>query len=158
MGRANYGGDLVHCLLQSQVAVYKAMGLALAEAQDTGRDKIEEMIDVHESKDVSEELEALILAAYEAGAISAREAESMLHPLHDHIRHLTSLMVDANKGVIHDVKAELVSGPPNGHHHGGHGTPPESPCERADVQRPDSKENCGGEQEAFDAVIPIDPP
>merc|ERR1712113_953544 len=107
-----------------------------------------------ESKDVSEELEALILAAYEAGAISAREAESMLHPLHNHIKHCTSLMVDANKGVIHDVKAELLSGPVSHRGSGGHCTHSDRPCERADAhQRLDSKDYSGGEQEAFDAVI-----
>merc|ERR1712061_255281 len=74
--------ELARCILQSQVAVYKALQMAVLEGQSMSNIVVNEVKWVHARKDVIEGLEKFVTSAFDQGAINGREAESILHPLH----------------------------------------------------------------------------
>jgi hypothetical protein len=84
--------EIGRCVLQSQIAVYKALGMAVKEEQSLERKMVEELQFVRQRKLVVENLEHFITSAFEDGAISAREAESILHPMHHHLMECMSEM------------------------------------------------------------------
>jgi len=78
--------EVARCILQSQCSVYKAVSMAVAEEQNLEPKLLHEVNQVRESKFIAEELEGFVLDAHHGGVINAREAESILRPLHDHMK------------------------------------------------------------------------
>jgi len=105
--------EVARCMLQSQMGVYRALRFAVARSGKLDKQNLTQVNNVKESKRITEELEHFILSAWETGVISAREAESVLHPLHDHIKQCMVLIKDTVRGVSRNLKEELVEG----HHH-----------------------------------------
>mmetsp|Transcript_56105 Transcript_56105/g.121362 ORF Transcript_56105/g.121362 Transcript_56105/m.121362 type:complete len:1117 (-) Transcript_56105:113-3463(-) len=78
--------EIARCVLQSQVAVYKAIDLTIQEESKVGDALLmQEMKWVYERKEITESLEDFVMAAYGDGAITGKEAESMVHPLREQI-------------------------------------------------------------------------
>lgn len=80
--------EVARCLLQSQCAIYKAMSVGVAEERRLDRKLLKEITQVRESKAIAEELERFVMDAHCGGVINAREAESILRPLHGHMQQL----------------------------------------------------------------------
>lgn len=99
------GGDSVdnpevaRCLLQSQTAVYKALAMAATETQHVIPGLLERVCLERQSKRVAEDLQHFVLEAHNSGVISMRDAESILHPLHDHMQRCESILKDCADGV-----------------------------------------------------------
>jgi len=92
--------EVARCLLQSQMAVYKAIGLAVAEAEFLPPAMLHRVNAQHESRRVAEGLQHFVIEAHHAGVIDRRDAESMLHPLHEHMQRCTSTIKDCEDGVL----------------------------------------------------------
>jgi hypothetical protein len=91
------------CIIESQTAVYKAITMAASEAEKVDPAVLKGVTMLHESNRVAEILSAFIVHAHEDGVISAREAESILHPLRDHRRLWTKHLQQSHSGVHKDV-------------------------------------------------------
>lgn len=81
--------EIARVILQSQLSVYKAIQLAIDlsnQEHELYNKLLKEVKYVRESKAVAEELEQFIIDAHKGGIITVREAESILHPLHDHMK------------------------------------------------------------------------
>eukprot|EP00928_Gymnodinium_smaydae_P023919 TRINITY_DN19542_c1_g1_i1.p1 TRINITY_DN19542_c1_g1~~TRINITY_DN19542_c1_g1_i1.p1 ORF type:complete len:1136 (+),score=198.70 TRINITY_DN19542_c1_g1_i1:54-3410(+) len=70
---------------------------------------------VQQSKRVCEEFESFIMDALSAGAVNAREAESLLHSMHGHIKECMTLIAETNNGVVQDIDELLSSGRRSSH-------------------------------------------
>jgi len=91
--------EVARCLIQSQVYVYRAAMLADLHLKDLDLEMLHQVQCVRESKVVVEELESFVMRAFSKGVISAREAESILRPLHHHIRECMALIRDSSSGL-----------------------------------------------------------
>merc|ERR1712000_392392 len=81
--------EIARVILQSQLSVYRAIMLAAQlsnQESEVYNELLKEVKYVRESKAIAEELEQFIVDAHKGGIISVREAESILHPLHDHMK------------------------------------------------------------------------
>jgi len=99
--------EVARCILQSQTCVYKALFMAVQEELNLDPDMLLSVNSVRESKVVTEELEGFILGAMEGGLIGARDAESILDPLHDHIRKCMHLIRDTLDGFQMRLSKEM---------------------------------------------------
>jgi sodium/hydrogen exchanger 10/11 len=90
--------DMGRCILQSQVQVYRAIEMARVEEATMDPLVLEEMRSAHRRKDITETLETFVADAYKRGAISGREAESILHPLNKEIQRCLLCIKDASLG------------------------------------------------------------
>merc|ERR1712050_414921 len=70
------------CILQSQTMVYKAIALAVQEFGHMDTTLVEELKFVKQRKHITEGLERFVMEAYKDGALSTRETEAILHPMH----------------------------------------------------------------------------
>jgi len=92
--------EVARCLLQSQLTVYKALNMAIARVVQMDKQLLEEVNAWRTSKVVTEELSQFIMDAFENGIINAREAEAVLDPLREHIKHCMVLIGDSMHGVV----------------------------------------------------------
>merc|ERR1740121_793588 len=93
--------EIARYIIQSQVNVYKAIELAVAEVQEMDNMQLlEDLKWVYERKEITEGLEDFVMSAYRDGAISAKEAESILHPLHHQISSCLSVLNECTDGII----------------------------------------------------------
>jgi hypothetical protein len=121
--------ELARCIVQSQTAVYQALAMAVKVEQDMNKELIEELKWVKQRKHVTEGLEAFVMSAHKDGAISAREAEGILHPMHHHIgdclKEFEKFEMGLEKSLIGGAKSgvgKIVHGlSGKGHGDGGHG-------------------------------------
>lgn len=97
--------ELARCVLQSQLSVYRAFNMAYNEEKDMDPALIQEIRLVTEKKGITENLHSFIMDAYEDGAISAREAESILHPLARELEGCLSALHDFTDGIWSNQKA-----------------------------------------------------
>lgn len=74
--------ELARCVLQSQVLVYRALTMAIQEEEKMDKELILEFKWVRQCKKIVESLEHFVTSAFDDGAISAREAEAIIHPMH----------------------------------------------------------------------------
>mmetsp|Transcript_153333 Transcript_153333/g.293641 ORF Transcript_153333/g.293641 Transcript_153333/m.293641 type:complete len:729 (-) Transcript_153333:112-2298(-) len=91
--------EVARCLVQSQCAIYKAVSLAIGEEQHLDKRLLSEVNQVRESKKIAEELEHFVMDAHRGGVITAREAESVLHPLHDHMKKCMKQIKETRHGL-----------------------------------------------------------
>jgi len=100
--------EIARCIVQSQVAVYKAIELAIVEVNALPEGIMRELKWVQQRKAITESLEKFVMSAYSDGAISAREADSILAPLAHQITKCMAALDNTYEGIV--VKG-LVTGP-----------------------------------------------
>lgn len=103
--------EIARCILQSQIAVYRAIGLAMAEESRMNHDLLNQLKWLVQKKEIIEHLTSFVTGANQDGAISAVEAESILHPLHREISHCLDNIHDVANGKTLSAR-DLT---PNGH-------------------------------------------
>jgi len=92
--------ELARCIVQSQISVIRAICLAVAEERKMDRGLLEELRWVRKRKDITEALERFVMGAYKDGAISAREAESILKPLREQIAKCMQEIQNTKDGIL----------------------------------------------------------
>jgi len=95
--------ELARCILQSQLACYQAMRLAIAEKKQLDPRLLNEVRIAKDAKSLAEELEQFIVDVHQSGVISAPEAESILTPLHHHVHHFSQILTDSQAGRISNI-------------------------------------------------------
>jgi len=91
---------LARCVLQSQTSVYRALSLAVSEERKMNQSVLKELLHVIERKNILEDLESFIMAAHHDGALSARQAESMLHPMNAHLNRELRAIHEITEGIV----------------------------------------------------------
>lgn len=109
--------EMARCILQSQIACYKAITLGVEETKTMDSALVTELDWVYQRKGITEGLEHFVMEAHHDGALSAREAEAILHPLHGlilesmkEIQHLSEGIID--KEVSSRIRADRKSKSP----------------------------------------------
>jgi len=97
--------EMANCLIESQAAVYTATVLCVHAVNCVDKETLGQINQVRESVDIAEEMEELILDFQSKGVISGKDADSITHPLHDHIKHCQMLIGKAVQG--YDMGQEL---------------------------------------------------
>lgn len=77
--------EVARCILQSEVAVFRAVAMAVDVEDECDSEILQEVKKVQESKRLAEELEVFVLGAHQSGVISSGEAKSLVKPLRDHM-------------------------------------------------------------------------
>merc|ERR1719272_862857 len=90
--------EVARCMLQSQAFVYMAMFLSGREMKSLDRTMLHQVNCWRESKELTEDLEAFVVAAYNSGVLAGREAEAILSPLHHHIKLCMKALEDSRGG------------------------------------------------------------
>jgi len=98
--------EMARCVLQSQVAVYQAVLQTVEVQSDMEIELVHEMQNVKKRKHVVEELEHFVESALKDGAISEKNAGSLLHPLHHEISSCLSQLDKRREGVTSIRKTE----------------------------------------------------
>lgn len=78
--------EVARCILQSQVMVFRAVSMAVDVELELDPLMLKEVNQVRMSQHVVEELEKFVMDAHGCGVVTTREAESILLPLHDHMK------------------------------------------------------------------------
>eukprot|EP00971_Amphidinium_carterae_P167361 3316400-Amphidinium_carterae.1 len=98
--------EIARCIIQSQVYVHQAIQMAWEEEKKlSDEDLLQDLKWTYERKEITESLEEFVIAAYKDGAITAREAESIVHPLHHQIGECLRKLAESAEG-IKRAKAE----------------------------------------------------
>jgi len=92
--------ELARCIVQSQISCIRALCLAVAEERKMDRGLMEELRWVRKRKDITEALERFVMGAYKDGAITAREAESILKPLREQIAKCMQEIQNTKDGIL----------------------------------------------------------
>jgi hypothetical protein len=92
--------EMAIILIESQAAIYTAVVLAVGSVNSVDKDTLEQLNQIRESCDIVEEMEQLIIQFQSKGVINGTEAESILHPLHDHIRHCQTMVSKSLQGYV----------------------------------------------------------
>jgi len=104
--------EMARCILQSQVSVYKAMCLAVAEERTLGKRMLRGVQNVHDSKVVVEQLSAFVMDAHAGGIITHREAHSILHPLNQFIKNCSERIQMSHQGYTERSNSSSTVGSP----------------------------------------------
>lgn len=99
--------EIARCLIQSMTSVHKAQTMVAAEEENMGDELKIELNYLRLRKRITETLEKFVMEAFEEGAISATEAEQMLHPMHHHLEHC---MKDMEKVTDGEAKGLVAKG------------------------------------------------
>jgi len=91
--------ELGRCVLQSQVAVYHAIEDLVKERLQLSSEPVQELENAYRRKAIAQNLESFIMHAHTDGAISAREAATILHPLHHQIYKCMRTIDDLDEGI-----------------------------------------------------------
>jgi hypothetical protein len=101
--------EIARCVLQSQAQIYKAISLTIAAKKQMDTTSLQEIERVHQMLHVTEGLEKYVMEAYDCGAISSKEAESILEPLHHKISHIMQEMKSLRKKGNSDGKGPAAA-------------------------------------------------
>jgi len=93
--------DIARCILQSLTAVYQAITMAVAAEGNLDPAILNEVIAMRESRRIAEELRQFVMAAHEAGAINARDENSIMEPIQDYLADCTAIIRETIAG-FHD--------------------------------------------------------
>eukprot|EP00747_Dinoflagellata_sp_TGD_P137268 gnl/TRDRNA2_/TRDRNA2_175664_c2_seq3.p1 gnl/TRDRNA2_/TRDRNA2_175664_c2~~gnl/TRDRNA2_/TRDRNA2_175664_c2_seq3.p1 ORF type:complete len:777 (-),score=150.96 gnl/TRDRNA2_/TRDRNA2_175664_c2_seq3:244-2271(-) len=96
------GGEQARCMMESWTAVYSAIYLASGEmdkVDEEGEWILEGLCALRDSAVVVKKLTNFALDAANSGVILAKDAETIIHPLHHHLRMTDRLMADAHSGI-----------------------------------------------------------
>jgi len=92
--------ELARCILQSQVGVYRALKEVVSTQLVLQEPLLDELFSVTERKSITENLERFVLDAHQHGALTSREANTILHHLHHQINQCLSLLYERSEGLI----------------------------------------------------------
>jgi hypothetical protein len=92
--------EIARCILQSQVATYKALQAAAATQRQIGKRVLQELQVVYQRKHISEGLGKFVEDAHADCAISAAETHAILHPLYHQVASCMKLLHDRAEGVL----------------------------------------------------------
>mmetsp|Transcript_126735 Transcript_126735/g.224511 ORF Transcript_126735/g.224511 Transcript_126735/m.224511 type:complete len:882 (+) Transcript_126735:114-2759(+) len=92
--------ELARCVLESQVETYRALSLAVDCVQKLDEGMLLEVNNQKKSKALAEELEHLVQHAHLHHVITAQEAESVLDPVREHLRHMQSRIWEMHFGYV----------------------------------------------------------
>jgi hypothetical protein len=91
---------LARCILQSLTNVYKALEQAVLQERKMDKTVLQEMLHAMQRKKIMESLESFVMAAHHDGALSARETESMLHPMYHHLTEELKSLHQLTEGIV----------------------------------------------------------
>lgn len=106
--------EVARCLLMSQTHCYKAWCEVIEIQKKLNRDRpglMQSLHWLHQKKDITEGLEKYVEKAQYDGAINAKQAEAILHPLHEQISGCLKTIHEATDGI---VRKELINEDPDG--------------------------------------------
>merc|ERR1719282_796112 len=92
--------ELARCILQSQLTVYKAIQKTVVETNGLDKILLKELVWIHNRKSVAEHLISFVMSAHGDGAISAREAASIVHPLEHQVSKCVSSIDNTTDGIL----------------------------------------------------------
>jgi hypothetical protein len=104
-GKIRSGAE-ARCILESQTEVYKAIMLAVEEAVEIDDETLLGMRLLRDNVKLTGKLAEFVHAAHKAGVVNAREAETMVHPLQNHVRIFNLQMqqtIQVGKAIDADV-------------------------------------------------------
>jgi hypothetical protein len=78
--------EVARVILQSKVAAYRAVCMAVQEERMTQEDVLKGVCNVRETQAMADELEAFVLEAQKGGVLSNLEARTILRPLRHHVK------------------------------------------------------------------------
>lgn len=90
--------EVARCLLQSQISCYRAMLLAINERSIVGHDLVDELRSTKEAKHILVNLDKFVCDAHCWGVLSHKEAECILHTLHEHVAIFIESILDIQQG------------------------------------------------------------
>merc|ERR1719506_163545 len=91
--------ELARCLLQSQTNVYTAWCEVIEVQKVMEKRLLLALSWLYEKKHITERLEAYVETAQKDGAINSKEAEAILHPLHEQIAECLRRIHQTTDGV-----------------------------------------------------------
>mmetsp|Transcript_110324 Transcript_110324/g.311212 ORF Transcript_110324/g.311212 Transcript_110324/m.311212 type:complete len:103 (+) Transcript_110324:170-478(+) len=97
---------LARCILQSQICVYEAISRAAEEEKLINSTFLEEAARVDQRGEVAKSLENFVMSAQADLAISAREAESILYPIHHFMHACLKQRSNLNDGILNRKSLE----------------------------------------------------
>merc|ERR1719454_585815 len=105
--------EIARCILQSQIAVYRALIAAAVTQQQISPAILTELCNLYQRKRITQVLRGFVEKAHEDGAIVANEAHQILHPLNSHISSCMKTLNDRSEGVIsNSTFKQMLSGDP----------------------------------------------
>jgi hypothetical protein len=107
------GCEHARCMLESWTAVYHAGIVASHEcskADDQGHWILEGLEGLRETTEVTERLADFILEAAEDGVILHKDAEKLIHPMHEHLKTNEFLIRDTHAGIHRKALQTQCSG------------------------------------------------
>mmetsp|Transcript_23241 Transcript_23241/g.51423 ORF Transcript_23241/g.51423 Transcript_23241/m.51423 type:complete len:1252 (+) Transcript_23241:95-3850(+) len=95
--------EIARCIVQSQLSVYKAINVVAQMERQMNGSLVTDLKNTLERKEIAEALEEFVMTALADGAITSREAESMMHPLHHQIADCLALLNDTTEGILRNA-------------------------------------------------------
>lgn len=92
--------ELGRCVVQSQVATYRALTETVRTQALLGDDIYLELRNLHRRKQITENLTHFVMDAHRDGAITATETHSILHPLNHCIAECVRTLAIRSEGVL----------------------------------------------------------
>jgi len=92
--------EIGYTLLQSQIAVYKSVLLAVREQQELDSAMLREVNEMQMRKKVAEDLQRFVTRAHHGNIITAREADSMIRPLKEQIKTCQNRIRESHFGYV----------------------------------------------------------
>jgi len=92
--------EIARCILQSQVAVYKALCVISSVQEEMGEGIYRELENLYRRKHITEGLSKWVLKAHKDGALSATEAHAILHPLNHMVAECVQLLSERAEGFM----------------------------------------------------------
>jgi hypothetical protein len=92
--------EIARCILQSQLAVYKALFAAANTQKQISEEVLHELQTLYKRKTITEGLSHFVEQALRDGAISNTEAHAILHPLNHQVSRCMKALNDRAEGVM----------------------------------------------------------
>jgi NhaP-type Na+/H+ or K+/H+ antiporter len=92
--------EVSRAILQSQLSCYKAMILVMREKAHIPPHVIEDARVAREAKGVCEQMEHFIVDCHGNGILNSKEADNMLHVLHDNVKEFLKRILDIQAGKV----------------------------------------------------------
>jgi len=90
--------EIARCILQSQVATYRALCQIATTQEEMGVEVYAELENLYSRKFITENLSKWVLDAHKDGALSATEAHAILHPLNHMVAECVAQLGDRAEG------------------------------------------------------------
>jgi len=92
--------EIARCILQSQVATYRALCMIAATQEEMGQGIYTELENLYRRKHITEGLSQWVLQAHKDGALSATEAHAILHPLNHMVAECVAALGERAEGLV----------------------------------------------------------